>query len=61
MDVDKILEQLHSERDALDQSILALERLAVATGFRKRGRPPKWLKQAKERAEEKANPRQTED
>ena len=61
MDVDGMLEQLYIERDAVDQSILALVRLAEATGFPKRGRRPKWLTEAKERREKSVKSRQIED
>ena len=40
MTVESALEQLHAEAKALDESIAALENLALATkGIRKRGRP----------------------
>ena len=45
MDVQKILIELRQEREQIDQSILSLERLARGRGKR-RGRPPKWLKEA---------------
>ena len=45
MDVQKILIELRQERQQIDQSILSLERLARGQGKR-RGRPPKWLKEA---------------
>jgi hypothetical protein len=47
MDVSNILRQLREQRDALDDSILALERLVAGTG-KKRGRPPKWMVAARE-------------
>ena len=51
MEIDKILKKLYAERDALDASIVAMEKLAVETGATKpRGRPPKWLTEARERA-----------
>ena len=38
-----MIAELQAERDRLDQAILALERLSAGKE-RKRGRPPKWLK-----------------
>ena len=45
MDVNKILEELRTERDHLGDAILALERMARGRGKR-RGRPPKWMAEA---------------
>ena len=42
MDVNALLAQLRTEREMLEEAILALERLARGGGKR-RGRPPKWL------------------
>jgi len=42
MDVSKILAELKSEREQIEQAILSLERLAHGRG-RKRGRPPAWM------------------
>ena len=42
MDFDALLAQLRTEREMLEEAILALERLARGSGKR-RGRPPKWL------------------
>jgi hypothetical protein len=47
MDITGILQQLRAQRDAVDVSILALERI-IAGGAPKRGRPPKWLAGARE-------------
>jgi hypothetical protein len=44
MDLAKMIAELQAERDRLTNAILALERLAEGNQ-RKRGRPPKWLKQ----------------
>lgn len=53
MEIDKILKQLYAERAALDASIVAMEQLAMETGATKRrGRPPKWLKEAREKAKD---------
>jgi hypothetical protein len=46
MDLKAILKQLIEEKNHLDQSILAIERLA-SSGMRRRGRPPNWIKEAK--------------
>ena len=48
MDVNKILEELRTERDQLGDAILALERIARGRGKR-RGRPPKWMAEAETR------------
>ncbi len=45
MDVTKMIAELRSQRDQLDEAILALERMIRGTGKR-RGRPPKWLSEA---------------
>src|SRR5947207_14324285 len=42
MDVDKILAELKSEREQLEEAIVSLERLARGRG-RRRGRPPAWM------------------
>jgi hypothetical protein len=42
MDVSKILAELKSEREQIEEAILSLERLARGRG-RGRGRPPAWL------------------
>jgi len=42
MDVSKILAELKSERQQIEEAILSLERLARG-GARRRGRPPAWL------------------
>lgn len=41
-DFTTMLNQLRSEREGLDEAILAIERLA-AGGKKRRGRPPKWM------------------
>ncbi len=46
MDIHKILSELYEERQHLDEVIAAMEGLA-ATGRRRRGRPPKWLAEAR--------------
>jgi hypothetical protein len=42
MDLEAILKQLREEREQLEVSILAMERLQIGHGPR-RGRPPAWL------------------
>jgi hypothetical protein len=42
MDIVKMLSDLRSERQRLQEAILAIERLA-AGGAKRRGRPPKWM------------------
>ena len=42
MDVAKILVELKSERQQIEEAILSLERLARGRGKR-RGRPPAWM------------------
>lgn len=45
MDVAKILAELKSEREQIEEAILSLERLARGR-TRGRGRPPTWLAEA---------------
>jgi len=42
MDVSKILSELRSERQQIEEAIVSLERLARGRGKR-RGRPPSWM------------------
>jgi hypothetical protein len=42
MDVNKMLQELREEREAIEEAILILERLARGRGKR-RGRPPAWM------------------
>ncbi|MFB3776432.1 MAG: hypothetical protein ACE141_02445 [Bryobacteraceae bacterium] len=48
MDVSRILAELRVEREQIEEAILSLERLAASRG-RRRGRPPKWMAEAKKR------------
>src|SRR5438270_427747 len=48
MEVDKILEQLRDEREAVEEAIITLERLARGRSKR-RGRPPAWLAEVRNR------------
>ena len=45
VDARKILEELRQERQAIEEIIISLERLALGRGKR-RGRPAKWMKEA---------------
>ena len=55
MDAQKILEELRAERDRIDQAIYALEQVGASHGQKKRGRPPKWLAEARKKAQGKKN------
>ena len=46
MDIHNTLVELHAERERLDAAIAAMEGLAT-DGQRRRGRPPKWLVEAR--------------
>lgn len=48
MDVAKMLADLRQEREAIEEAIMTLERLARGRGKR-RGRPPAWLTEVKKR------------
>lgn len=48
MDVTKMLADLRQEREAIEEAILTLERLAQGRGKR-RGRPPAWMSELKKR------------
>ena len=43
MDIHSILADLRSEKERLEEAILTIERLAVGSLTKRRGRPPKWL------------------
>jgi len=47
MDIHSILAELRSEKDRLEEAILTIERLAVGSLTKRRGRPPKWMTDAK--------------
>jgi len=51
MDIHSILAELRSEKDRLEEAILTIERLAVGSLTKRRGRPPKWLASVKAEAE----------
>ena len=48
MDILKMLAELRNEREAVEQAIIVLERIAAGRG-RRRGRPPAWMSQVKKR------------
>lgn len=48
MDVNKMLAELRSERAAIEEAIVVLERLATGRSKR-RGRPPAWMTAVKRR------------
>jgi hypothetical protein len=48
MDITKMLADLRQEREAIEEAILTLERLAQGRGKR-RGRPPAWMTELKKR------------
>jgi hypothetical protein len=48
MEITKMLAELRTERDQLDEAIAVLGRLALGQGKR-RGRPPKWITVVKRR------------
>jgi len=43
MELTKVIAELRAERAAIDEALLALERIARAAGTKRRGRPPSWL------------------
>jgi len=48
MDIHRILAELRSEKERLEEAILTIERLASSHLGKRRGRPPKWMTGAKE-------------
>ena len=51
MDVHKIVAELYEELTRIDAAIAAMESFAT-TGQRRRGRPPKWLTDARKNVED---------
>jgi hypothetical protein len=47
MDILKMLAELRAERERITEAILVVERLAIASGGKRRGRPPLWMSAAK--------------
>lgn len=43
MDILKMLAELRAEQQRLTEAIIVIERLAVGSGAKRRGRPPKWM------------------
>jgi len=43
LDVNKMIKELRAQRDAVDETIIILQRLGATSGRRQRGRPPKWM------------------
>lgn len=41
-----MLAELRDERDRIGEAILVVERLAIGSGSKRRGRPPKWMSAA---------------
>lgn len=64
MDLLKMIAELQTEKERLDEAILALERLSTANSSRRRGRPSRGLKDEphalgavrREQAEEENDP-----
>ena len=50
-----MLQELRAERDAIEQAIITLERVAHADGKR-RGRPPAWLAELRARETGRSEP-----
>jgi hypothetical protein len=48
MNLTKMIAELRTEREHVEQAILVMERLATGQG-RRRGRPPAWMTQVKRR------------
>ena len=47
MDIHRILSDLRTEKEHLEEAILTIERLAAGSLGKRRGRPPKWMAVAK--------------
>ena len=60
MNLEKMLQELRSEREGVEQAILVLERIAVGNG-RRRGRPPAWMKMVKRRGRPKGSKNKPKD
>jgi hypothetical protein len=51
MNLEKILADLHDEKRRIDEAISALERISAGRP-RRRGRPPRWLKEQRLKSDE---------
>jgi hypothetical protein len=58
MNLAKILAELLRERKLIDEAVASLERLLVAGGKPRRGRPPAWLQAYKSRGRGNSNRRE---
>jgi hypothetical protein len=47
MDLIKMIRELRDERDRIDEAVKSIERLAAKQSGKRRGRPPKWLREAR--------------
>ena len=47
MDVERVIRELREDLERIDQAIAAMERLAKTVDTKRRGRPPKWLAEAR--------------
>jgi hypothetical protein len=43
MELTKVIAELRAEREAIDQALAALDRIARSSAGKRRGRPPAWL------------------
>ena len=46
MDILKMLADLRAEQQRIAEAIIVVERLAMGSGAKRRGRPPKWMSAA---------------
>lgn len=47
MNLVRIITELREEKSRLDEAIVVVERLALGSGHKRRGRPPKWMSEAR--------------
>lgn len=45
MDLTSMIRDLETQQELIGETLMSLRRLAVGNGQKRRGRPPKWLKQ----------------
>jgi hypothetical protein len=60
MNITKMLAELKAEREAVEQAIMVLSRIALGRG-RRRGRPPAWMSQVKKRGRPKGSKNKPKD